>query len=483
MSVLFWTHLLAVSEWIVRLVMLPVIVLRKHRPTTALAWVSIVFFEPWVGLAIYLLIGESRLGRRRLARRRSQRLEFETIEYSKLASPKLAGHPRDRSSPEQDRRILTEFASQVIGLPVVDGNTVSFYSDTNVVIDQMVAAIDAAQNHVHLLFYIFRDDEVGRRVTDALVRARGRNVACRVLADAVGSRLLFRQLAPELRSSGVEIYAVLPVNLLRLPLARLDLRNHRKLAVIDGRIAFTGSQNIVEASYGHRRAGRWHDVMGRIVGPVVHDFQSVFLEDWFHETGELLEGPELYPTIEPQGTASVQVVPTGPDMATEAFEALLVEAIFLARRRVVITSPYFIPSEAMLLALRLAVLRGVSVQLIIPRHSDHRLVDAAGSFYWESLMHSGVSVYLYYAGMLHAKTLTVDDEFAMFGSANYDIRSFDLNFELNVLLEDRQAVADLHCLQKHYMELSAPATFEDGPSRTWGGRLKANLAKLCSPLL
>jgi cardiolipin synthase len=368
-------------------------------------------------------------------------------------------------------------------LPVVDGNSICFYSDTNVVIDRLVAEIDAAQNHVHLLFYIFRDDEVGRRVAEALVRARRRGVACRVLADGVGSRVLFRRLAPELRRHGAEVHPVLPVNLLRRPLARLDLRNHRKLAVIDGRVAFAGSQNIVEASYGHRRAGRWHDVMGRIAGPVVHDFQEVFLEDWFHETDELLEGPELYPAIEPQGPVAMQVVPTGPDLPTEAFQALLVEAIFMARRRVVITSPYFIPSDATVLAMRLAVLRGVTVSLILPKHSDHRLVDAAGSFYWESLMHSGVNVYLYYAGMLHAKTLTVDDEFAMFGSANYDIRSFDINFELNVLLEDQQAVAELYSLQSHYMELSTLATFDDGPSRTWGGRLKANLAKLFSPLL
>ncbi len=378
---------------------------------------------------------------------------------------------------------MGDLAERAVGLPVVGGNTIDLFSDTDLAIDRLIADIDAAVNHVHLLFYIFRDDCVGRRVAEALVRAHGRGVTCRVLADAVGSRGLFRRLAPELRAKGVAVHPVLPVNLLRLPLARLDLRNHRKLAVIDGRIALAGSQNIVEGSYGHRRAGGWHDVMGRITGPAVGDFQGVFLEDWYHETGELLEGPGLYPTIEPQGSVAMQVVPTGPDLPTEAFQAVLVEAIFLARRRVVITSPYFIPNEAMLLALRLAVLRGVSVSLILPRHSDHPLVDAAGSFYWEHLMHCGVNVYLYYAGMLHAKTLTVDDRLAMFGSANYDIRSFELNFELNVLLEDRQAVAALARLQDEYERLSTLALSGDGPSRTWGGRLKANLAKLFSPLL
>jgi cardiolipin synthase len=376
-----------------------------------------------------------------------------------------------------------ELAEQVVGLPVVNGNRIAFFSDTDEVIDRLVAAIDSANRHVHLLFYIFRDDVVGRRVADALIRASRRGVTCRVLADAVGSRLMFRSLAPALRQHGVEVHPVLPVNPIRRPLARLDLRNHRKLAVIDGAVAFTGSQNIVEASYGHPRGGVWHDVMARITGPVVQDLQGVFVEDWFHETGVVLDGPDLFPPVEAAGSVSMQVVPSGPDLPTEVFQAVLVEAIFLARQGVVITSPYFIPSEAMLLSLRLALLRGVTVSLILPRRSDHWLVDAAGSFYWEQLMHSGVHVYLYDEGMLHAKTLTVDDEFAMFGSANYDIRSFDLNFELNVLLQDPDAVAELRGLQDTYLSMSTRATFADGPSRTWGGRLKVNLAKLFSPLL
>ncbi|NUQ62739.1 MAG: cardiolipin synthase [Pirellulales bacterium] len=478
MSVLFWTHLLAISEWMIRLIVLPIIVLRKERPATCLAWLAIVFFEPWIGLGAYLLVGENRLGRDRLKRRRRRRAVLETSEYPKLGSRRLDG-----AALEHESHPLMDLAEQVVGLPIVGGNQVAFYSNTDQVVDRLVEAIDRATSHVHLLFYIFRDDYVGRRVADALVRAQCRGAACRVLADAVASRLMFRSLGRELRAQGVEIHPVLPVNLIRRPFARLDLRNHRKLAVIDGSVAFTGSQNIVEASYGHSRGGVWHDVMARITGPVVHDLAGVFLEDWFHETGEVLDRPELFPPVAADGRVAMQVVPTGPDLPTEAFQAVLVEAIFRARRSVVITSPYFIPSEAMLLALRLAVLRGVAVSLIVPRRSDHLLVDAAGSFYWEQLLHSGVHVYLFPEGLLHAKTLTIDNEFAMFGSANYDIRSFDLNFELNVLLQGPEAVAELCMLQNEYMAMSNLAGFDDGPSRTWGGRLKANFAKLFSPLL
>jgi cardiolipin synthase len=281
----------------------------------------------------------------------------------------------------------------------------------------------------------------------------------------------------------VRIFPVLPANLWRIPFKRLDLRNHRKLAIIDGTVAFTGSQNIVEASYGHKRAGVWHDIMARVTGPVVRQLQGIFLEDWFFESGELIEDSALFPPCPSQGPIAIQVVPTGPDQPTELFQDLIVRAIFMARRRVTITSPYFIPNEAMLLAMRLAALRGVQVDLTVPRRCDHRIVQAAGSFYCSYLMRFGVNVYLFRDGMLHAKTLTVDDELAMFGSANYDIRSFDLNFELNLFVHAEEAVKKLRDLQQGYLDRSDRATVDDFPGRTFWGRLKVNLAKLFSPLL
>ncbi|MBN1396040.1 MAG: cardiolipin synthase [Pirellulales bacterium] len=478
MDVLSWTQLLAASELAVRLVMLPVIVLRQEKPATCLAWLAVVFFEPWIGLALYLLIGENRLGRRRLKKRQRRRLQLQYSDHPRVESR----HVVDPDETDEFE-VLVHLAEHAGGLPVVAGNSISLMSKTEEVIDRLVAEIDAAKHHVHLLFYIFQDDAVGRRVADALVRAVGRGVTCRVLADAVGSRRLFKRLAPELRRRGVRIYPVLPANLWRLPFARLDLRNHRKLVVIDGAVAFAGSQNIVEPSYGHKKAGVWHDIMARVTGPVVRQLQGIFLEDWFYESGELLDDAALFPASPAGGPIAVQVIPTGPDQPTELFQDLIVRAIFLARRRVVITSPYFIPNEAMLLALRLAALRGVEVSLVMPQRSDHRLVSAAGSFYCEYLMRFGVRVFLFGDGMLHAKTLTVDDELAMFGSANYDIRSFSLNFELNLFVHAEEAVRQVHDLQQHYLERSRQATRDDWRMGTLPGRLKVNLAKLFSPLL
>jgi cardiolipin synthase A/B len=478
MNVAYWTEVLAASEWIIRLTMLPVIVLRKEKPATCLAWLAVIFFEPWIGLGLYLLIGENRLGRRQLARRQQLRPLLAASEYPSVE----ADHVVDPDETDE-YSVLVHLAEHGGGLPVVGGNAISLMSDTDVVIDRLIAEIDAAQHHVHLLFYIFKDDAVGQRVATALARAAARGVVCRVLADAVGSRRLFRHLAPSMRQQGVRIFPVLPANLWRIPFSRLDLRNHRKLAVIDGTVAFTGSQNIVEASYGHKRAGVWFDVMARITGPVVRQLQGIFLEDWFYASGELLQDAALFPLGQPAGSIAIQVIPTGPDQPTELFQDLVVRAIFLARRRVVITSPYFIPNEAMLLALRLAALRGVQVDLVIPKRCDHRMVNAAGAFYCDYLMRFGVRVFLFQEGMLHAKTLTVDDELGMFGSANYDIRSFSLNFELNLFVHAGSAVEEMRSLQQEYLDKSLQAVPGQWPPQTLGSRLKMNLAKLFSPLL
>jgi len=473
-----WADMLVIGHWLICLVLTPVIVLRKERPATCLAWLAIVFLAPWVGLFAYLLVGEARLGRRRIIQRRESRNEFESS-----GRPLVEAAHRIDPFLSEEGQIVVHMAERIGGRPLVLGNHVHFIADWDVAIDWLVRDIDEAEDHVHLLFYIFADDEVGRRVADALVRARRRGVACRLLADAVGSRGLFKRLAGELQAEKVEVYPVLPVKLLRRPFARLDLRNHRKLAVIDGAVAYTGSQNIIEPSYGRRRAGNWVDILARVTGPTVAELHAVFLEDWFHETDELLEPKTLAARNTAGGAATVQVVPTGPDLPTQRFRDLIVGAIFQARHRVTITSPYFVPDEATMLALRLAAQGGLDVRLIIPHRDDHPLVRAAGEFYCELLMQFGVKVYLFRDGLLHAKTLVIDEDLAMFGSANYDIRSFQLNFELNMLMHGREVVGDLARLQQRYLDGSEEAAPGIWPSPSLGGRVRRNLAKLASPLL
>ena len=483
-----WTLVLTILEWLIRIGMVPLVVWRKQKPSVCTAWLLLVFFQPWIGLALYLLIGENRLGRRRAVKRLRRLGAFEE---AREPHPSVSTG-RDEAAPDEGEagpspgtaiRMLAPFAEEIGGFKPSRGNELALLADTEETIGRLVADIGEARRHVHLLFYIFRNDGVGRRVGEALKEAAGRGVECRVLADSVGSWWFFGSLGRELRDAGVEVAEALPANPIRRRFERLDLRNHRKLAVVDGRIAYTGSQNIVEASFGPRRAGAWDDVMARVTGPLVRQLQVVFLEDWCHETGTLVAGEEYFPHPEPAGEATVQPVPTGPRGSAERFKDLLIEAVHLARREVVLTSPYFVPDETMSLALRLAANRGVGLTLIVPERSDSRLVDAAGKAYCEHLAREGADVYLYRDGMLHTKALTVDDTVALFGSANFDVRSFQLNFELTLLLYGSEAVSALRKIQRQYQQRADLTDLAYWEGRGRLRRTASYVAKLASPLL
>ncbi|SDB59138.1 cardiolipin synthase [Desulfonatronum thiosulfatophilum] len=469
---------LNLSGWVIRLVMIPVVAMRQKNSATCLAWLAVIFVMPWLGLITYLLLGEQSIGFLRVRRRMKRHKAFDNIHRLHASLPEF-----DNVRVRQDYEILLQQAEHHGGMPLLGGNKVMLLADIDDVVRRLVQDIDQAKHHVHLLFYIFRDDAMGRIVGDALVRAAGRGVRCRVLADMVGSRGMFSGLGAILQLHGVQVVAGLSANPLRMRLARLDIRNHRKLAVIDGSIAYTGSQNIVEPVFGHRKAGAWHDVMVRIEGPSARQLQAVFLEDWYLETGEALDCMTLYPAATQEGEVALQVVPTGPDKPTEGFQDLLILAINFAQRKVVITSPYFIPNEGLLTAMRLAVSRGVEVDLILPQRSDHPLVDLASYHYCGILMEHGANVYLFHEGMLHAKLLRVDDTMAMIGSANFDIRSFYLNLEVVLFLFDQEFLYTVRQLQSDYRSRSHKVDPATWARRPFHRRLLEAIAKVFSPLL
>lgn len=466
------------GEWLVRLGMLPVVVLRKQRPVTCLAWLTVIFFQPWVGLAAYGLIGENRLGTRRI--REHAKYADRLLDTVRRPGPMQEHVVCPNLGPE--RQPMVYVAQRLGGMPILSGNAIEFLDDTDEVIEHLIRDIDAARDHVHLLYYIFAADHTGCRVTDALVRATKRGVRCRLLADAVGSRRMLRKSRAELIRQGVEVVPALSANILRRGLARLDLRNHRKIAVIDGRIGYAGSHNIIRPDYGKRGVGAWQDLTARITGPSVGHLQAVFVEDWNFEMEREPEATELYPPPSVDGPVAIQSVPSGPNYPTAVVQDVLVEALHAARREVIMTTPYFIPDEALLVAMRLAVVRGVRVVLIVPAHSDHRLVDFASRFYYEQLLRLGVHVHLHQRGLLHAKTMTADDRFGFLGSANFDIRSFYLNFEFNLLLYDPDTTAKLRSCQDGYLQESHE--LDPGSCRASATeRLTQNCAKLLSPLL
>lgn len=479
-----WWTLYILFEWCIRIVMIPVIIRRRFPPPTALAWLAVVFVLPELGLVGYLLFGDVRLGKRRVRLHRAVIQASRTKGWREQQKPYVVS---PRVDPSHEPLILQ--AERISGMPIVGGNHIELLVRQRETIDRLIADIEGAKHHVHLMYYIFRDDATGQRVVEALLAAAQRGVTCRVLADAVGSRSLFRRngLAGKLRQGGVQISPMLPAAPLRRRLARLDIRNHRKLAVIDGHIAHSGSQNIVDPDYGNARgrhaALAWVDLSARLTGPIVAQLQTVFLEDWAFETEEVLGGEEYLPHQSATGRTVAQAVPTGPSHEAEYFPRVLLTAIHAARREVVITTPYLILDEPMMLALAMAADRGVHVRVVVPEASDHRFVSFAGRSYFTRLLRAGVRVYRYHPGLLHAKTMTVDDSFSLLGSSNMDIRSFYLNFEINVLLLGAEITKRLREVQQSYIEKSTELRLGEWIRRPRLTRLVEDAAALLSPLL
>ncbi|MEW6356030.1 MAG: cardiolipin synthase [Planctomycetota bacterium] len=466
-----------ISGWLIALAMVPVLA-RRCSVAKAWGWLAVMFAAPWVGLGLYLLFGENPLGRRRSV------LYREMLDKSKRDDWFVVLRERYPSVALGEEWAQIENLAESVGaLPAVGDNEARFIIDPEIMTSRLVEDIDAAQHHVHMVFYIFLDDKTGRRVGEALARAVERGVRCRVLADAIGSRTMFKTLGRWMQERGIELLPALSFNPLRKRLARIDLRNHRKILVADGKVGYLGSWNVADPDFGPKRVPEYHDMMLRVRGPAVHQLQLLFLEDWNSETREFPADEDLFPPAQGEGGAILQALPSGPLYPSMPFPDLPIAAINEARRRVVITTPYFAPDEALLLALRLAVRRGVEVDIIVPFRSDSLFIDAAARAYCRQLLDEHVNLYSYRLGFLHAKTLTVDDNFALMGTANYDIRSFKLDVEANFLIYSKNDVEVLRTLQEGYMKDSERWDRETLDSRPFWQRQFDYCAKLLSPIL
>jgi cardiolipin synthase len=472
---IFWAWIGFLSEWVIRLAMLVVVPFRR-TPAAAKGWLLLIFFEPWVGLLLYLLIGRARLPRRRRAQiaRLPQALAGVV---ARLNTHPNVFHPEVGPALAQ----AVTLAENLGGGPILGGNAVELLVDYNGTIARLVADIDRATNHVHLLFYILADDHATAPVIEALGQAVKRGVRCRVLADALGSRSGLRTLRPKLTALGVAVHEMLPISLLPWKKARLDLRNHRKIAVIDGRVGYTGSQNLIAADF--KEGLTYEDLMVRVTGPVVLELQYIFAADWFLETEEVLDGEAAFPGPEIAGVVPAQALPSGPDFPTQSNQRLFVALIHGARRRVVLTTPYFIPDEPLLQAIQTAALRGVEVHLVVSEKGDNAIVSLAQTSYYEELLEAGVSIHLYRKNFLHAKHLSIDQSVAAIGTSNLDIRSFALNAEVMLMIYDGDVTARLAAEQERSFRSSRLLTLAAWGQRSFARRFAQNLARLLSPLL
>ena len=452
--------------------------LRPHRePASRLAWIIAILALPVVGILLYLLFGETRISGPRRTRGRE-------------VSSRLARPPGDQCQADQamgGHWAPFALARSVNGLEPTCGNSARLVADANVAIDEMVADIDTAERHVHGCFYIWLADNNGLKVKNAFIRAAERGVRVRLLADALGSRLLIRSRHwRELSEKGCEVRVALPVGnpLWTVIRGRVDLRNHRKLMVVDNMIAWCGSQNIADPEFRIKpRYAPWVDVMTRWEGPVVPQCQYLFASDWIGEGGDDINTLLTEPQEPPKGDIVAQVLGTGPTVEFDAMPACFAELIHSAREELVVTTPYFIPDEQLLFALTSAARRGVRTVMLFPKRNDNWIVAGASRSYYKDLIDAGAEIYEFRPGLLHAKTMVVDRCTGLIGSANLDRRSFELNFENNILFADDAFAATVRACQDDYLSQCDRITRDDVDGYGIARQLWQNLLATLSPML
>jgi cardiolipin synthase len=470
-----WVELYGASEWSIRLAMLFYVPYRRDA-AAARSWLLLIFFLPWLGLVLYALLGRAYLPKWRLAR---QVVVAETIDRVYRQAPPTPF----REGAQAQLWPALDLTSALSNFPVVGGNRFELIHDYQGALDRLVASIDSAQRHVHLMYYIYANDAVGRRISDALVRAQQRGVTVRVLMDAIGARDGLKMLAPALRAAGAEVIALLPFRLFKRERMRPDLRNHRKIAIIDGSVAFFGSQNIVSPTANKGLTNE--EMVVRAEGAVVRQLHAVLLGDRYLETNDLPPEIDTVDAAAPgeHQPAYAQVLPSGPGYSTDTTENVMVGLLYAALSRVVLTTPYFIPSQQFVSAMCNAARRGVSVHLIVDKASNKPFVQFAQESYYDTLLDAGVNIHGYHGNFLHAKLMSIDENVALIGSSNLDRRSFELNEEVTVLIYDPVVAADLWTIEQAYLARSDTVDPVAWAKRPPLKRLLQNLARLFDALM
>ncbi|PRY70155.1 cardiolipin synthetase 2 [Glaciihabitans tibetensis] len=478
--------LLHFAVCIIALIVIP----RNRKPTAAMAWLLAILFVPFIGLVLYLIIGKSQLPERR----RAEQQRIDGLIAARVAGLDLV--PGRATWPQWFESVARQ--NQTLGgIPVVGGNTAVLIDDYTGSIDAMAAEIDTATTFVHVEYFIVSLDSTTRGFFAAMEAAVKRGVTVRLLADHVSSvkAVGHKETFAELDRIGVKWSYMLPVMPFKGKYQRPDLRNHRKLVVIDGRVGYMGSQNLIDRSYNTpknlKRGLQWQELVTRLEGPVVAGLNAVFLSDWLSETGELLdvESPAVnLPARQARFDRSpdaleCQVVPSGPSYSTENNLRLFLSLIYAASSRAIITSPYFVPDEAMMYAITSACHRGLDVQLFVSEIGDQGPVFHAQRSYYGDLLEAGVRIFRYPAPfILHAKHLSIDDDIAVIGSSNMDIRSFNLDLEVSLLVRGRAFVDKMREVEEGYRVISSELTREEWAREPLSSTALDGLARLTSAL-
>ncbi len=466
LAVILGVWIVGISCWI----------LLEHRsPAATIAWILALSFLPGLGIFIYLFLGPRRFNRKMLVLSRAREL---------LATVRERLEERADKELPRSARLLSEMVEKNGGGPPMPVRDLTPFVEGAPLYAALLEAIEEAEDHVHLEYYIFNPDRIGTRLRDALVLKARAGVEVRLLVDGLGSKRFSRRFRQPLEAAGAQVAYFNSARMTRFLPRYVNFRTHRKIVVVDGRTAFTGGINITDGqSEEFSGEQAWRDTHLKIEGIAARALQAVFAENWFFATGETLSDPDYYPPDPLQGDHLVQIVASGPDREVPAIRDLFFSAIAGAEQRVLLTTPYFVPDEAILTALQTTARRGVDVRILAPEKGDGAMVTAAARTWYDALLPAGVHIHLFGPRMLHAKTLVVDDEITIVGTANMDNRSFRLNFEVVAVVYGRAAAEGLAAQFRKDLPHTREFTARDREKVALPSRLLESIARLMSPQL
>lgn len=457
------------------------ILMKRRTVSASMAWLLVIYILPLFGVIAYLTIGELFLGKRRTERARNMGLSTEKLMKNLQACPQIFSRQNSEIASS-----LFQLCEQRQGITAIKGNQLQLFTATDDAMSALIRDIHLACHSIEMVFYIWQPGGMANQVASALMQAAQRGVRCRILLDSAGSVRFFRSYWPaRLHDAGVEVVEALKVKLWRVLLRRMDLRQHRKMVIIDNRIAYTGSMNMVDPRFFKQSAGvgQWVDMMARMEGPITATMGIVFASDWEMET-EVRQLPALPDMpFESPGEYTIHLIASGPGFAEELIHQALLTSIYAANSHLIMTTPYFVPSDELLLAICTAAQRGVDVILIVPQKNDSLLVSWASRAFFTELLTAGVKIYQFTGGLLHSKSVLVDGQLSLLGTVNLDKRSLWLNFEITLVVDNSGFGAELAAVQDDYIRRSYLIDIQQWNKRPLWQKVTERLFYFFSPLL
>ncbi|HEY0827047.1 MAG TPA: cardiolipin synthase [Bacilli bacterium] len=460
-----------------------ILILEFRHPTKTIAWLMILFIVPFIGFVMYYFLATEYRQRRKVRHKGSRMAEVTRSHI--INSCKIINNPGEFSNEQmhhEDR--LFGLLKNLMDCPITQCNEMIVYNNAKDTYDAILESMEQAKDHIHLEYYIFKADQIGCRFQEVLIRKAREGIKVRFIYDGLGSYELANGFLQELKDAGVEVHSFLPL-LVAFFNKRMNYRNHRKIVVVDGIIGFLGGMNVGDEHLGSNpKLGYWRDTHMRMLGDAVNFLQHTFLIDWFFVSGEkLIEDHRYFPVHQCPGNEQVQLISSGPDTQGEGILEMYFAAITTATSHIYITSPYFIPDQSIMMALKTAAVSGLDVRIIIPGVADSKIVELASLSYLEELMRAGVKFYQYEKGFIHAKVMIIDYKLATVGTANLDMRSFFSNFELNAVMFDRKTIQRIESDFLQDLLDSREVTMAKFMQRSRYQKAREVLARLFSPLL